>query len=155
MNIVLLLCLPKLVAINMKYNKINCELCYELFYADISLPNCMGADHTMFIVLYNIMSFTYASKNWCWHEWGLHNNQQDKHASVSALTLNNQKCWIYTTARKCRAAINNSVLWRSFNLTTLFSEWACRRSESESLRKVSPPKWCERCSKLKESNIIY
>lgn len=47
----------------MKYKKINCELSYKLFYADISLPYCMGADHTMFIVLYNIMSFTYASKN--------------------------------------------------------------------------------------------
>lgn len=67
----------------------------------------------------------------------------------------NLKGWIYTTAKKHITAINNSVLWSSFNLPKLFSDWAYRRSESEILRKVSPPKLCERCRKLKGSNIIY
>lgn len=64
-----------------------------------------NAGHAVLIVLYNIMSFTCASKNCA----DTSNNQQGNYASVDAPTLKNQKCWIYTTAKKHKTAINNSV----------------------------------------------
>ena len=49
-----------------------------------------NADHAVLIVLHNIKSFTYASKNSAGRSKG--NNQRGKYEFVNAFMLTNQKC---------------------------------------------------------------